>query len=49
MPLAEVPGDAALKWRDSVRRRDVKAGPFTQAEKDTIRQALAKWAGMLWD
>ncbi|KFM27339.1 DNA-binding protein REB1 [Auxenochlorella protothecoides] len=45
MPLAEVPGDAALKWRDSVRRRDVKAGPFTQAEKDTIRQALAKWAG----
>jgi hypothetical protein len=31
-------------WRESLRRTDVKSGPYTQIEKDAIRSAIQQYA-----
>ena len=33
------------RWREANKRQDVKSGPFSQAEKDTLRQAVVEYAG----
>lgn len=32
-------GEERLKWRDDVKRQDIKTGPFSKSEKDALRQA----------
>ena len=33
-----------MRWRDNNKRRNVKSGPFSKTEKETLRQAGGRWA-----
>lgn len=35
----------AKRWREDNKRKDVKSGPFSQEEKDTLRRAVEDYAG----
>eukprot|EP00887_Chlorella_sp_A99_P005250 scaffold1.g5250.t1 len=37
-------GSGERTWRESSKRKDVKSGPFSKAEKQTLREAVAEYA-----
>ncbi|PRW58651.1 myb family transcription factor family [Chlorella sorokiniana] len=43
-PSGELPDVSDVRWKAELKRTDVKSGPFSSGEKETIRQAVYEYA-----